>query len=91
MENLMNEGLENLMETEVVEEAIDVVEDVIETTGVNKYAKAGIAAIAAIGIGVTAYGVKKFIDWRKAKKNDNVIEVKFTECEDEYPEVNEEE
>lgn len=88
MENLMNEGLENLMETEVVEEAIDVVEDVIETTGVNKYAKVGIAAVA---IGVTAYGVKKFIDWRKAKKNDNVINVEFTKCEDEYPEVNEEE
>lgn len=88
MENLMNEGLENLMETEVVEEAIDVVEDVIETTGVNKYAKVGIAAVA---IGVTAYGVKKFIDWRKAKKNDNVIEVEFTKCEGEYPEVNEEE
>ena len=84
----MNEGLENLMETEVVEEAIDVVEDVIETTGVNKYAKVGIAAVA---IGVTAYGVKKFIDWRKAKKNDNVIEVEFTKCEGEYPEVNEEE
>ena len=88
MENLMNEGLENLMETEVVEEAIDVVEDVIETTGVNKYAKVGITAVA---IGVTAYGVKKFIDWRKAKKNDNVIEVEFTKCEGEYPEVNEEE
>ena len=88
MENLMNEGLENLMETEVVEEAIDVVEDVIETTGVNKYAKVGIAAVA---IGVTAYGVKKFIDWRKAKKNDNVIEVEFTKCDGEYPEVNEEE
>ena len=88
MENLMNEGLENLMETEVVEEAIDVVEDVIETAGVNKYAKAGIAAIA---IGVTAYGVKKFIDWRKAKKLDNVVDVKFTECKEEKPEVNEEE
>lgn len=83
----MNEGLENLMETEVVEEAIDVVEDVIETTGVNKYAKVGIAAVA---IGVTAYGVKKFIDWRKAKKLDNVVDVEFTKCEDEYPEVNEE-
>lgn len=88
MENLMNEGLENLMETEVVEEAIDVVEDVIETTGVNKYAKVGIAAVA---IGVTAYGVKKFIDWRKAKKNNNVIDVEFTKSEEEYPEVNEEE
>ena len=87
MENLMNEGLENLMETEVVEEAIDVVEDVIETTGVNKYAKVGIAAVA---IGVTAYGVKKFIDWRKAKKNNNVIDVEFTKSEEEYPEVNEE-
>ena len=84
----MNEGLENLMETEVVEEAIDVVEDVIETTGVNKYAKVGIAAVA---IGVTAYGVKKFIDWRKAKKNNNVIDVEFTKSEEEYPEVNEEE
>lgn len=84
----MNEGLENLMETEVVEEAIDVVEDVIETAGVNKYAKAGIAAVA---IGVAAFGVKKFIDWRKAKKQDNVIDVKFTKCEEEYPEVNEEE
>ena len=88
MENLMNEGLENLMETEVVEEAIDVVEDVIETAGVNKYAKAGIAAIA---IGVTAFGVKKFIAWRKAKKKNNVIDVEVTKCEEEYPEVNEEE
>lgn len=92
MEELtINEVEENVVEEALVEAPVEILEEVQEETIEDDHNSFVIAL--ALGAAVTAgiYGIKKFKDWRKSKKQtseqteveETIIEQEFVEMVDE--------